>query len=190
MSQVPYIGGNADLQETINETNAIAREVNAREVVQVFKDDTGTRRVILGKTGDGQYGLKVSKPEYDVFEAANNDLIFNSQQNVPKIVSSGNLTITASTGTSTTDIVDISGLGLTSPPLIICAAQTPASAATYHPMPFINSPGTTTEVIGTAWVNFVDLTKDITFQVRLGASASGYAGDWTFRYYVLQESAG
>lgn len=61
------------------------RDLNKRERVDIFKDDAGTRRVLLGKGSNGFYGLKVSPEGVDVYTATDDQLIFNSDQNVFKI---------------------------------------------------------------------------------------------------------
>lgn len=80
-----------------NAINDISRDLKNKESVQVFKDDTGQRRVLLGKGKDDFYGLKVSQPGFDVFEASDDELAFNSNNNVFKVVASGELEIPAFT---------------------------------------------------------------------------------------------
>lgn len=72
--------------QNLNVMNGIGREVKNMQTVQVFKDETGTKRVLLGRGADDFYGLKVSKPTFNVFTASNDELVFNSSQNVFKIV--------------------------------------------------------------------------------------------------------
>lgn len=55
--------------------------------------DGTTNRIILGKQPDGTYGLRVSQSGVDVGTATNSQLIFNSNQDVFKIVSKGTTTI-------------------------------------------------------------------------------------------------
>lgn len=53
----------ATLVAAINENFALLENINR---TQIFKDETGVNRIILGRFPDGTYGLIVSKPTYDV----------------------------------------------------------------------------------------------------------------------------
>lgn len=94
--------GDSSSSQIANQLNTLARDVQGLQQVQVFKDETGTRRVLLGKQGDGSYGLKVSKPTFDVYDATDSNLIFNSSQNVFKIVQSDTVSQTL---TNTANVV-------------------------------------------------------------------------------------
>lgn len=96
MSTTPTNSDSSGAQVT-NQINGVARDLQALQTTQIFKDDTGTRRVLLGKGADGFYGLKVSETGTDVYVAGNDELIFNSDQNMFKIaaVITGTYTITA-----------------------------------------------------------------------------------------------
>ena len=86
MSQVPPIPGNASQSEIISGTNNIVNEVNNRDSVMVFKDDAGTRRVLIGKGSDGFYGMKVSKVGSDVYSSADSELLFSSNFNNESVI--------------------------------------------------------------------------------------------------------
>lgn len=66
--------------------------VDSANVRIITTDIDGTPRVIMGATGIDsatgatQYGLKVSKPGFDATTATDSELVFNSNQNVFKIV--------------------------------------------------------------------------------------------------------
>lgn len=77
-----------------NQVNSLARDFRSKERTQIFKDDAGTRRVLLGKGADDFYGLKVSQEDVDVYSAADNELVFNSNQNVFKVVAQGTTSVT------------------------------------------------------------------------------------------------
>lgn len=53
----------ASLVSAINENLAALQSLSR---TQVFKDETGVNRIILGKLPDGTWGLVISKPTYDV----------------------------------------------------------------------------------------------------------------------------
>lgn len=81
------IGGDTNnTSEIVNQVNQNIATLKAQDVTNIFKDDTGTRRVLLGKGKDGFYGLKVSQPGIDVFDGASADMVFNSDNNTFKIV--------------------------------------------------------------------------------------------------------
>lgn len=188
--QVPQIPGDVNQQDLLNATNNVVRELNARDVTEVFKDDTGTRRVLLGKGADGFYGVKVSKAGFDVYDTGNENLVMNSDQNMPKIVTSGTKEVPATAGSGTSDSVDLSSLNLSEPPLTIVSVKYLSGVTPFYQIvPVIFGAGATL-VQASSWVNFeVGGTQTINFSTDLGASATGYEGIWTFRYYVLQESA-
>lgn len=84
----------------LNQINDLARTVASSERTQIFKDDAGTRRVLLGKGLNDFYGLKVSPVGTDVYDAADADLIFNSNQNVFKILKTGSLSMPSASVTA------------------------------------------------------------------------------------------
>jgi hypothetical protein len=84
--------------QNLGSPNIRSEPQNTRIVV----DDNTTNRVSFGKIGSGanDWGLKVSKPTYNVDTATADQLIFNSSQNVFKIADTKviSLTVTASGG--------------------------------------------------------------------------------------------
>lgn len=57
-----------NLPNVVNTMNKNIYELKNREVVQVYRDTTGTRRIILGRLPDGSYGFAISKDGSDVVE--------------------------------------------------------------------------------------------------------------------------
>lgn len=51
------------LVSALNENFALLENLNR---TQIFKDETGKNRIILGRWPDGTYGLLISKPGVDV----------------------------------------------------------------------------------------------------------------------------
>jgi len=80
---------NSSSKQNWGQVNDLARDFKSKERVTIYKDDTGTRRVLEGKGKDGFYGFKVSPEGVDVYTATDDQLIFNSNQNVFKIVGTG-----------------------------------------------------------------------------------------------------
>lgn len=197
MSQAPLIGGNVSQSELINQTNTAIRELNARDVTEIFKDDTGTRRVLLGKGKDGFYGLKVSKPGFDVYDSDGDDLAFNSDQNVFKIVDTGTLSLTHTIGGSgnvitTTESV-AHGLSytpallafITLDPGIMSGDLSNSTVPNPYPILYTLSAGATLTLMGQAEV-YVDSTN-VYFTLRTdGVSGGPY--NCSAKYYLMQES--
>lgn len=85
----PFLTGDATNGQLASGLNDILREQQNSQITQVFKDDTGTRRVLAGRGADGFYGFKVSKEGVDVYTATNEQLIFNSDsQSIFNIIDS------------------------------------------------------------------------------------------------------
>ncbi len=190
MTNVP-LSGDVSSNQVTTTVNGVIRDLEAMQTTQVFKDDTGQKRVLLGKGANDFYGLKVSAAGVDVHTATNSQLVFNSNQNVPKIVASGTTTLTAIAGTSVATAVDLSSLSLPSPPLAIVWLTEPWAPSTYFPVPFLQLdqalPNNTVQ--GLSWINYVGATKEIRFQATVGSTATAHVGVWTFKYYILQETA-
>lgn len=67
---------------------------------QIFSDPvTELNRIIIGKLGPKSYGMKVSKDGVDVTKADDNELVFNSNQDIFKIVKKDSVTITIGSST-------------------------------------------------------------------------------------------
>lgn len=183
--------------------NSVIRDIQGMQSVQIFNDDTGTRRVMLGRGSGGFYGLKVSQEGIDVYDASDSQLVFNSNNNVFKIVSSGTLNVPEmsttlfSTNTYTASVqsqfVD-HNLGYT--PAVI-GFITNSSQSVFLPMPYVNiASGGTGGGIGVYdWRLVVTNT-----QVYALGGATEYGGAFSggtnankeakiIKYYLLQETA-
>lgn len=124
MSFKPILSSNSQEQNNGLITDMF-REVYARETTEVYKDDTGTRRVLIGKGADGFYGLKVSKPGFDVYDTADVNLGFNSDTPTLRLLQQDTFQITPTiltTGTQATftktvsfnqSVTDVTAAGLT-----------------------------------------------------------------------------
>lgn len=178
------------------------------------KDTNGLTNVFFGydpNINTTRPVLRVAKDGYDAQTAPDNQLIFNSEQNVFKIVDSGTLTIPAYSivisnvaggyyGQSTLVTVP-HGLGYR--PAIIAFVEsdnyvgsdglnsfTPISRVG---MPFFaGSPGGFGVISNQIWVENDNIIARGSYQVYVGGS--GYGGTQTIdavtvRYYLLQETA-
>ena len=169
--------------QVTNQINSVARDVQAMQTVQLFKDETGVRRVLLGRQADGSYGLKVSQPTFDVYEATNDDLIFNSSQNVFKIVQSGTATMGDIVGNSTTSVNVSHGLGFAPIPLVFWDG-----GSSYMQLPFFSAVTTSgVDLALDGWFFASVSSTDLT----ISCSSATYttSTDTTFKYYLLQETA-
>lgn len=189
------LGGGSDLNGVVSDMNQNILELKGREVTEVFKDDTGVRRVLSGKRGD-DYGLFVSKPTFDVFTAADDELIFNSGQNVFKIVQSGTIESPAlsiadpGAQYASDDAITSLEHGLGYKPAVIGYLD---NLGVYYQLPFYFPRGTGTSA-AIAWpflqISVDDTNVNLNFNVTVfDQSWSSTVGDFTVKYYLLQETA-
>lgn len=179
-----------DPQNMANEINKNILELKNNEVTQYFKDDTGTRRVQLGKGADGFYGLKVSQEGYDVFTASNDQLVFNSDNNTFKIVAQGEVTLTVP-NTANIDTTSSVAHGLSHRPAVIMYATTPINAGGENVaipwLPVVWSAGNTEFFVRGSAYYVID---DTNIEFHITHDGKGILdGDWIFKYYLLQETA-
>ena len=173
----------------MNQINDLARTVRASERTQIFKDDAGTRRVLLGKGKDDFYGLKVSPAGTDVYDAADDDLIFNSNQNVFKIVTSGTHVLTRPAGnTSESDSV---AHGLSYIPIVIFnVEQTTTQPGVWYSGAQNVRVNYTSGIIVEMPIVTVDDTNVIFSTIAPSAGGEhALEKTFTFKYYLLQETA-
>ncbi len=206
MAQVPQVPGDVSNEDVVNNINNVVRELNNRDTVQVFKDDTGTRRVLLGKGKDGFYGIKVSQEGSDVYDASDDDLVFNSNQNVFKVVATGNTTIPSFDSTTGYSSVTVPH-GQNHIPLVqiyangaIVDGSISIISTGYIPLPitfspvalasnyyFENTGGGTYRPLG---LNYAVDDTNIYIQAGCDPSLSSFIfDDVPVTYYILQETA-
>ena len=169
----------------LNQINDLARTVAARERTQIFKDDAGTRRVLLGKGLNDFYGLKVSPAGTDVYDAADDDLIFNSNQNVFKIVLKDTITLTKDASDSYNAVAYDHNLGY-SPACIAFIDY----GSVDSPLP--RSAFNQTSGILNEYVGFQDVgTVQVVFEVVAPSAGTAYAlaSSYDITFYLLQETA-
>ncbi len=170
--------------------------VEAANVRILTTDNDNVNRVVMGKLGDNEYGLKVSQPGYDAATADNNNLIFNSSQNVFKIaiVVPYTYAITA-TDISNTYINLVIPHGLTFAPQITASFTTTIDdAIRLMPYTFFN-PGTSYFAQGPEaqfTIDRVDDTNIYVYGIAFTAVGLGFFilnSVLTFKFYCLQETA-
>lgn len=184
-----YVDPNASPAQIANTVNDVIRAQQANERTTVFKDDSGVRRVLLGKGSDNFYGLKVSQEGVDVYDASDDDLVFNSNNNVFKIVATGTVTVNKPASTASAATIVAHGLGYA--PVGVVYLD---DGSTIVAIPFsAHSLAGATAGLCTRTYSFVVDSSDLTITV----TAPNWAGNtsytdelnFTVRYYLLQETA-
>lgn len=182
--------------------------------------DTANARIVEGKLPDGSYGMWVSKPGFDATDvgaATNGELVFNSNQDIFKIIKTGftaPLTVSGVGGAGPDfglvgfEILVPHNLGFNPLVFVTLASSTALSPLITPgvPLPFTNwlsfvqlfgpdgAGGTNTYKI--PFPNFVVSVAAVTSsyfiifaQVGQQSSTTLFNGDYVFKYYLLQETA-
>lgn len=193
-------GDTGNLDAVVNQVNQNIAQLKVQDTTNIFKDDAGTRRVLLGKGKDGFYGLKVSQEGTDVYDGANADMVFNSDNNLFKIVSSDTVDVTVSNPmASGTKVTATIAHGLSSAPAYIAFVTIPAGAGVYAtegqlsqlPALLVNEDiadvGGAVVIYAQGRVDATNLYFDV-INVS-GSSIADLGTPWSFKYYILQETA-
>jgi len=160
-------------------------------------DTSGVNIAQFGRFTDGSTALKIAKSGYDVTSALLDQLVFNSDQNIFKIVDSVTATTTDATATaaagsfaSGSTTVSIAH-GLNFIPTVLAFIQD----TDYTPNRFRSLPWTTyTNVSGTVcnWITYsVDADASNIYLLSSCVATGGTAstGTKTIKIFLLQESA-
>lgn len=157
-------------------------------------NDSLNQRMLIGPDSTGTDVVKISKTGFDAGTTADANLIFNSNQNVFKIVGTGTSSCPAlslgspgagSFVSGTNNVIINHGLAYV--PIVVASGL--YSAGIYSPLPIGVNSGVSTHA---SWINyyvFADSTS-IYFNTDLlayGAAAS--ASSLAVKYYLLQETA-
>ena len=186
----PIISGDAKPAQIANTLNGTIRDIQAMQTTQVFKDETGTPVVILNKNG-----LKTTTPGsgIDVTTAENDDLTFNSNQNTLKVVLSGTVTISVTNTGFYDEFTATVAHGLSYTPAAMVFVNPPTgSGYTLQQLPYYIN----TYTLGTATAPTLNMqataavdSDSLDISIIAKTSISNFVGDWTFKYFLLQESA-
>lgn len=165
----------------------------------VGRDENNKARLLISASGD-DFSMKIAKDGFDAITDGNDDLIFNSNQNVLKIVSSGTANATIPNPMASGSRVTVTiphGLGVK--PAFQVYIQIPAGDGTMvgHnqltnvPAMLINTNisdvGGAIVILAQASVDTTNLYLEV---VNVsGSSIADLGTPWTFRYYILQETA-
>jgi hypothetical protein len=153
---------------------------------QILAVQDGTNKAVMGFYGDAnKFGFKVAKDGIDVLTAGPLELIFNSENNVFKIVDTAIVPSPAfSPGTTQTTTIPH---GLDYGPLVVGFLGTSTG---FKPLPTFTSVGT-----GGGGSMSLDAMVDISsdddniYISTYSAGTTASAGFYTVRYYILQETA-
>lgn len=176
-----------------NTVNGLNREIQGMQTTQVFKDDTGTRRVLLGNGPDSFSGIRVSKPGIDVYTATNPELLLNSDN--PSVFNAVD-----------SDVVSTPALSIASPGAAYdydVATNTIAHGLSYIPavFAFLNIGGSYVPIpytgyvssgAGASWITYSVQTDGTNVYIITEALTFNRAVSETeipVKYFLLQESA-
>ena len=186
----------------INNTNSLDGRIQYNnQGGQIFVTNSGTTPLALmgnfanGTTASGT-GFKVAKPGYDVRTASDANLIFNSNYNTFKIISSGTLSLPSHTlSTFTTNTYTGTALSATINHNIgfVPAVIAYISFGVLMPYTSVSSGGTGGGILVTSYSIVLDSTG-----IAAQAYTTAYGGynfngqvisGQTIKYYLLQETA-
>ncbi len=159
--------------------------VSTKDATVKVNDGT-VNRVSLGLLADGSYGLKVSQEGIDVLTAGDDELVFNSGQNVLKIVDKNTVTLTRTAGDFTELVAYTHSLGYV--PAVFAFIELGPTAHT--PIPYILVDGTTGIINNIVKVSDVDNTQVLFSATAPSAGTSfGTTTTYVITFYLLQETA-
>lgn len=158
----------------------------------VIVNDGSNNIGLFGIDESGNVVIKIAKPGFNADTASDDELIFNSSQDIFKIAYKGTTTINVPDTSSNTYFSTIThNLGYV--PYVIAFVKPAFGGSTideYQPMPYM--PTTHSATLGNALVILeacqVSATSptQVTFSVSVGVDDN--RGDWIIEYYLLQES--
>lgn len=151
---------------------------------------------VFGFDANGEVAVKIAKPGFDADTATDAQLIFNSSQNVFKIVDTNTLTLpamAAAAGSFTTASASATTSIATSTALAVMGFVTSGTSTGFTALPYMR-----TELDGIGRVGGVGYIIEIGSSVvggflQVNVNGTNYQnsirGSFQIRYYVLQETA-
>ena len=167
-----------------------------------FQISDGSNNILnIGKDSTGAYSMKVAKPGYDAFNASDANLIFNSNQNVLKVVTTGSVvlptyTVTSGAGWAVSSVAippnAVVAHNIGGAPMVFAFMQvTGPGGAT-----LLALPSTDSGLVGTAYYSthtyfaingtYMEIGQSTITNGNVGTMT---AGGQTIVYWILQESA-
>lgn len=156
---------------------------------------TGVGIARFGQFADGTTALKVAKPTFEVDTTADANLIFNSNQNMFKIVATGTTTVTTPASLTNKQVVTSTiphGLGYA--PAFQAYVTVPNYGVAYVAANQLTSVPFTFFSYNITPLLYVYASSDasnlyLNVANLYDAALAGLGGVWTFRYYILAETA-
>lgn len=161
-------------------------------------NDGDTNRVAVGLLSDGTFGMKVSQDGYDVSTATDDQLVFNSNYNMFKIVASGSVNLgivytgtTVAAGTQSYTLTHNLGYA----PVVMAYSTQPdanmlvTSLVALPYATFFTSGVLNGEFIATTYYTVTSTT--VTFYVthHTGTDYAPITPTWNVKYYLMRETA-
>lgn len=168
-------------------------ELDNENVTKLFYDANGVPSIMIGVQPDRTSRIRIAEDGVDVTTATDDQLAFNSAQSVLKIVSSGESQMPVASGSGFTNYENVvqHDLGFVPIPLVFVTPPS-GSGYTIQQLPytiFTFSLGSTTAPdVNAHIVAAVDDTY-LTIDLTAKTTISSFVGAWTFKYYLLQETA-
>jgi len=164
---------------------------------QIMAVQDGTNKAVFGFYGTAnKFGFKVAEDGVDVLTASDDQLLFNSEQNVFKIVKIGTSATPSATvskagtnqyGVATNSTTIAHGLGYI--PAVIAYAYD-NSASTYVLLPWSSQNGVSTNSFTTVTYGIAVDDTNVYLSTNLFTyNASVTESGWNVKYYLLQETA-
>lgn len=163
-----------------------------------FQMSDGANNIInIGKDSVGNYTLKVSQPGFNAFDAADSNLIFNSSQNIFKIVDK--VTRVTATYSISGTASEWKSFNVMSPdvyqhnlgyiPVVIAFIEVSAGQRVLMPYTFSSTPTTSQFVTTQVSVNATDTYLYFTDLTRVYGAYSATGGGHNVTCFLMQETA-
>jgi len=161
----------------------------------IFYDNDGLPSIYMSITADGVPVLKVAKEGKDASSASGDDLIFSSAQDVLKVVKTGTVNIVPpAVWTSMTSTTVAIPHGLSIEPAVLAYVNNPVISGLGYTTPglsvvpsnlYLNTSGNL--IYSSMRVDSTNLYLEITNVTPFSGGWDGFT--WSFKYYILQQSA-
>jgi len=174
-----------DMATLVNALNQNFNQVQSQDRRKVITDENGNDRIILGKRDDGTYGMKISEIGTSVGSATPTQIIFDSDNNLFKIVASDTITLNRGAGVDSVSVdIPIDGGGV----LLAWATITNASPSLTFQIPYM-SPYTSGQM-GWGVRAYFDTDVGIVriFNEAYQAPIIAQAYNMSIKYYILRET--
>jgi hypothetical protein len=203
----PQPNTNDDVQQRMAQgTNQVQNSVEGEDdrglrtlERQILAVQDGTNKAVMGFYGeDNKFGLKVAKDGYDVLTAKPSDLIFNSENNVFKIVASGEASVTKpAADTSETVEVNLEEYSsyFESGSYPIALVYSESYGGVQLPVSYVETTGTDAGKASLLMRYEIDIQPHLFISVFTPNYSAGANPNYTneininFKYYLLQETA-